>query len=81
MADVPWAYPGSYFTKAFDLTVGWFAQYLSKTTICDFMRIDYKTVGRCVKRTLDVVDPDRKIRINGLVNIGIDETSYRKGHK
>ena len=81
VADVPWAYPGSHFTKAFDLTVGWFAQYLSKTTICDFMRIDYKTVGRCVKRTLDVVEPDRKVRLNGLVNIGIDETSYRKGHK
>lgn len=81
IAEVPWAYPGSRFTKAFDLTVGWLAQYLPKTTICEFMRIDYKTVGRCVKRTLDVVEPDRKARLNGLVNIGIDETSFRKGHK
>ena len=39
------------------------------------MRIDYKTVGRCVKRTLDVVEPDRKARLNGLVNIGIDKVN------
>ena len=27
VADVPWAYPGSGFTKDFDLTVGWLATY------------------------------------------------------
>lgn len=45
------------------------------------MRIDWETVGRCVHRTLNEIEPDRSRRLEGLVNIGIDDTSYRKGHK
>ena len=81
VADVPWAYPGSGFTKEFDLTVGWLAVYLPRSAVSEYMRIDWKTVGRCVSRTLAEIEPDRNRRLNGLVNIGIDETSYRKGHK
>lgn len=33
VADVPWAYPGSGFTKDFDLTVGWLATYLPRSTV------------------------------------------------
>ena len=39
VADVPWAYPGSGFTKDFDLTVGWLATYLPKSTVSEYMRI------------------------------------------
>ena len=81
VADVPWAYPNSGFTKNFDLTVGWLAMTLPKSTIAEYMRIDWETVGRCVHRTLNVIEPDRSKRLDGLVNIGIDETSYKKGHK
>ena len=59
-AAVPWAYPGSSFTKEFDLTVTWLAKYLPRSAVANFMRIE---------------------RLDGLVRIGIDETSYRKGHK
>jgi transposase len=45
------------------------------------MRIDWETVGRCVHRTLNDIEPERSRRLNNLVNIGIDETSYKKGHK
>lgn len=81
VADVPWAYPGSGFTKDFDLTVGWLAVYLPRSTISEYMRIDWETVGRCVHRALNVIEPERSRRLDGLVNIGIDETSYKKGHK
>ena len=81
VADVPWAYPGSGFTKDFDLTVGWLAVYLPRSTVSEYMRIDWETVGRCVHRTLNVIEPERSRRLDHLVNIGIDETSYRKGHK
>ncbi len=57
-AYVPWAYPGSGFTRDFDLPV-----------------------GRCVNRTLNDIEPERSRRLDNLVNIGIDETSYKKGHK
>lgn len=81
VANVPWAYPGSHFTKAFDLTVGWLAVHLPRAAVSEYMRIDWKTVGRCVSRTLNDIEPERETRLNGLVNIGIDETSYKKGHK
>ena len=81
VADVPWAYPGSGFTKDFDLTVGWLATYLPRSAVSEYMRIDWETVGRCVHRTLNDIEPERSRRLDGLVNIGIDETSYKKGHK
>lgn len=80
-ADVPWAYHKSNFTKDFDITVTWLAEALSKSQVAEFMRIDWKTVGRCISRTLNDIEPDRSVRYDGLVNIGIDETSYKKGHK
>jgi transposase len=81
VAAVPWAYPNSGFTKDFDLTVGWLAVYLPRNAVAEYMRIDWGTVGRCVSRTLHEIEPERAVRLNGLVRIGIDETSYRKGHK
>ena len=81
VAEVPWAYPGSRFTKDFDLTVAWFASYLPRSTTSYFMRVDWETVGRCVNRALHDLEPEHSRRLDGLVNIGIDETSYKKGHK
>ena len=80
-AAVPWAYPGSSFTKDFDLTVTWLAEYLPRSAVAGYMRIDWQTVGNCISRSLHDLEPARAKRLDGLVNIGIDETSYRKGHK
>ena len=46
-----------------------------------YMRINWATVGKCISRTLNDIEPYREQRLNGLVHIGIDETSYKKGHK
>ena len=80
-AAVPWAYPDSSFTREFDLTVAWLAKYLPRSAVAAYMRIDWQTVGNCVSRALHGLEPERSRRLDGLVNIGIDETSYRKGHK
>lgn len=80
-AAVPWAYPGSSFTKDFDIMVTWLAEYLPRSAVANFMRIDWQTVGNCISRSLHDLEPERSRRLDGLVNIGIDETSYRKGHK
>ncbi len=45
------------------------------------MRVDWETVDRCVNRALHDLEPERSRRLDGLVTIGIDETSYKKGHK
>lgn len=80
-AAVPWAFADSRFTKNFDLTVTWLASRLSKSGIVFYMDIDRKTVDRCIRRTLDHIEPNQSDRLKGLVNIGVDETSLRKGHK
>lgn len=79
--DVPWAYRGSSFTKDFDKTVAWLSRCISKSAIAEYMRIDWATVGRCISRVREDLEPDLDNRLNGLVNIGIDETSYKKGYK
>lgn len=81
VADVPWAYPNSGFTRSFDLTTAWLAMYLPRSVVSEYMRIDWETVGNCIHRATNDIEPDRRRRLDGLVNIGIDETSYKKGHK
>ena len=78
VAEVPWAYPGSRFTKDFDLTVAWFASYLPRSTTSYFMRVDWETVGRCVNRALHDLEPERSRRLDGLVNIGIDKPVIKR---
>lgn len=80
-AAVPWAYHGSRFTKQFDNMATHLALWVSKTEVSDLMRIDWKTVGRCIDRAHKAVEPDLSARLKGLVRIGVDETSYKKGHK
>lgn len=81
VATVPWAYPDSEFTKDFDMEATWLATQLSKKAVAGYMRIDWETVGRCIERTLNELEPDRSVRLEGLKYIGIDETSYKKGHR
>ena len=60
-------------------SLGW-AKYLSRSAISKYMRIDWRTVGRCIARVHEDLEPDVNVRLDGAVKIGIDETSYRKGH-
>lgn len=80
-AAVPWAFPNSRFTKDFDLTAAWMAEKLPKSAVSSYMRIAWKTVGNCISRSREYLEEDPHNRLNGLKRIGIDETSYKKGHK
>lgn len=80
-AAVPWAFPNSRHTKDFDMTVAWMAKNLSKSAVSQYMRIAWKTVGNCISRTRNCLEEDANNRLKGLERIGIDETSYSKGHK
>ena len=35
------------------------AVYLPRSTVSEYMRIDWETVGRCVHRTLNEIEPER----------------------
>lgn len=77
---VPWARHNAGHTHAFDQQVAWLATQCSKTAITDLMRIAWRTVGAIITRVWDdtasAVDP-----FAGLTRIGIDEISYKRGHK
>lgn len=80
VAAVPWAGHGAGHTYAFDAQVAWLATRTAKATITALMQVGWRTVGQIVARVwakesagVDVLD--------GLARIGIDEISYKKGHR
>jgi len=79
-AHVPWARHGSRFTRDFEDTVGWLACATSKSAICSLMRIEWRTVGSIITRLQADIDA-RVDRLAGVTRIGIDEISYKRGHK
>lgn len=80
-AAVPWAKPGSGFTLDFAYSAAWMVKAgLSKSKTSEYLRIDWKTVGRLVELVWRDLEPDVGTRFDGLVRIGVDETSFKKGH-
>lgn len=80
--SVPWARHGSWFTRSFEEQVSWLCVCCNRSVVAEMMRIDWKTVGPVCKRVFDDLQKATGSSIfDGLVRIGIDETSYRKGHK
>ena len=76
---VPWAEHDSRFTRDFEDLVAWLTREMNKTAVKTLMLIAWETVGNIIERVVArKLDPDRLRR---LYVIGIDEVSYRKGHK
>lgn len=80
-ASVPWARHNSRYTLDFEQTVAWLAMNCSKAAVSQFMRISWNSVGPVISRVRADLDICPQSRFDGLEKIGIDETSYRKGHK
>lgn len=80
VAAVPWARHGAGHTYAFDDQVAWLATQSSKSTVTELMRIAWRTVGSIITRVWADVEASHD-RFAGLRRIGIDEISYKKGHK
>jgi transposase len=80
VAWVPWARHGAGHTRDFDDQVAWLVTHTSKTAVVELMRVAWRTVGAIAAR---VVADARAVRdpFDGLERIGIDEISYRRGHK
>ncbi len=69
----------SRFTTSFEEAVAFLAQRCDKTSVQDMFRIAWKTVGRIIERVVHRYRPEDPL--DGLTAIGVDELSYRKGHK
>jgi transposase len=61
--------------------VAWLALNTSKNVVSKLMRIEWRTVGNIAKRVYEDKKSKAPSMFDDLVNIGIDETSYKKGYK
>jgi len=76
---VDFARPGARFTTDFEHLVVWLVTKADKTTVATFARVAWRTVGAmCQRVAAEKLDPQR---LAGLVDIGVDEISWRKHHK
>jgi transposase len=77
--QVPFARPGSRFSRDFEDLVGWLATQMDKTAITRLCRIDWDTVGRIITRVVGQrLDP---ARLDDLFVVGVDDVAWRKGHR
>ena len=77
---IPWADGTSRFTEDFNNEIAWMACRMSKTCICQFEEINWRTVGNCIRAAHSRLEPDISDRMHDLHRICVDETSYRKGY-
>lgn len=77
--NVSWARPRARFTRDFDDMVAWLAQRMDKTGLARLMRSSWETVNTILARV--VADHLDDSRLHGLYRLGVDEISYRRGHK
>lgn len=76
---VPWAEPGSWFTRDFEDMVALLAQKMDKSSICQLMGVAWQTVGAIMARVVARRGPDDLL--DDLSAIGIDEISYKRHHR
>jgi transposase len=76
---IPWARPGARFTRDFEDVVAYLAQRTDKTTITRLLRCSWEAVAAITVRVVATHLDDA--RLEDLYRIGIDEVSYRKGHR
>jgi transposase len=77
--QVPWARPGARHTRDLEDVVAFLAQRVDKTTIAKLLRISWESVAKIVVRV--VADKIEDSRLDDLYRIGVDDVSYRKGHR
>lgn len=80
VAAVPWARHGAGHTTVFDEQVAWLATQCSKSAITALMRIAWRTVGAIITRVWVDVEALHD-RFADLRRLGIDEISYKRGHR
>jgi transposase len=78
---VSWARHDARFTYDFENTAAWLTLHSPIRVVAECMRIAWNTVGPLVKRVHDDLKKPQADQYDGLACIGIDETSYKKGHK
>jgi transposase len=81
VAAVPWARHGAGHTRSFDELAAWLVRHTSRTAVGQLLRIAWRTVGAIVTRVVADADAAAGDRLAGIRRIGIDEISYKRGHR
>ena len=80
VAAVPWARHGSRFTSAFEDTVAWLVCHAALSVLAVLLRVTWRSVAAVITRVVAQRSATTD-RLTGLRRIGVDEISYRKGHR
>lgn len=76
---VPWARHDARHSKDLQDVTAWLAQRTDKETVRRLLRISWAAVRNAVAAVVD--EQLDETRLDGLLRIGVDEVSYRKGHQ
>ena len=79
VARVPWAEPGSRFTRDFGMGYAWPVAAANQKTVGGFPRIACRTAGHIARRVTARLESSMPSMFDGLTAMGVDETSYGKG--
>jgi len=77
---LPWADHRSWLTRAFEDTCCWPVLSMSKLACQKLLRILWRWVSAICSRVLARLNLAQPPKTAGLRRIGVDETSYKKGH-
>ena len=80
VAQVPWARHHAGHTRDFDAMAAWLAVRTSKSATCQLLRVAWRTIGSIITRVNNDIEANLD-RLGGLRRIGIDEISYKRGHR
>jgi transposase len=80
VAAVPWARHDSRFSSAFEDTAAWLACHAAFSVLAALLRITWRSVAAVITRVV-AARAAQSDRLTGLRRIGVDEISYRKGHR
>ena len=67
-------------TRHFDDQVAWLVTHAAKSTVAELIRVAWRAVGAMIERVVDEGRANHDPFV-GLRSIGIDEISYKKGHR
>ena len=81
VARVPWARHNSEYTYDFETAVTCLSLHATAQDVSEYFRIKWDTVGSITRRVQKTLEQKQPNRFDDLKELGIDETSYKKGHK
>lgn len=80
VAAVPWARHRCRFTRTFEDQVAWLVTHTNRSAVGQLMRLSWRAVTAIIDRVVTEARGKTDL-LEGLRRIGIDEVSYKKGHR